>query len=84
MGNKRNWRRNSSTDVQTGENFAKMIGKLHLEAIVAWCKNSVECLPELHYGFKVSDLNDAGVFGDKLRVNNTVVDNELLNRNVTM
>ena len=69
LGKKRN--------VQTGEYFANMIGKVRLEAFVAWCKFAVECLRKLQDGFEGSDLNDAGVVEDKVRVNNTVVDNEL-------
>ena len=77
LGEQRNDRGSSNTEVQTGECFANMIGKVRLEAFVAWCKFALECLRKLQDGFEGSDLNDAGVVEDKVRVNNTAVDNEL-------
>ena len=76
LGKQRNGRGSSSTDVQNGEYFANTIGKVRLEGFVAWCKFTMACLRKLQDGFEGSDLNDAGFVEDKVRVNNTAVDNE--------
>ena len=44
LGKQRNVRGDSSTDVQTGEDFANMIGKVQQEDFVAGCKHAVEYL----------------------------------------
>ena len=77
FGEQRNGRGSSNNDVQTGEYFANMIGKVRLEAFVVWCKFAVECLRKLQDGFEGSDLNDAGVVEDKVRLSNTAVGTEL-------
>ena len=64
---------------------------MQLEVFFVWCKHAVECLRALQFsneergeeskggssGYEELDLNGAGVVEDKVRVNNTVVDNEL-------
>ena len=76
-GKQRNWLGDSSTVVQSGLYFANMIGKVQLESFVTWCEHALELLRELQDGFGGWYLNDAGVVEDKVRVNNTMVDNEL-------
>ena len=69
-----------------------------MEAFIEWCRNAVECFRALQGSdeerseeskggsswYNGSDLNDAGVVEDKVRVNSTVVDNELGGTDVTV
>ena len=66
-----------------------LMRKVQLEVFVECCKHAVECSRALQggdeerseqseggsRGYEKSDPNDAGVVEDKVRVNNTVVDN---------
>ena len=75
-----------------------LMGKVQLEAYVVWCKHAMECLLALlgtdderieqseggSSGHELSNLNVAGVVEVEVRVNNTVVDNELGGTDVTV
>ena len=54
-----------------------LMGKVQVETFVEWCKHAQECLRALQGGHEGSDVNDAGVVENNLRVNSTVVDNDL-------
>ena len=75
-----------------------LMGKVQVEAFVEWCKHAVECLQALQgadeerseqsegesSGCEGSDQNVAGVVENEARVNNTVVNNELGGKDVTV
>ena len=67
------------------------MGKMQPETFVVWCKHTVECLRTLRgandervqqgedgvSGYEGSGANNTNTVEDKVRVNNTVIDNEL-------
>ena len=51
-----------------------IMGMVEVEVFVEWCKDAMECCRALQDGHEGSDVNDAGVAENKLRVSSTVVD----------
>ena len=78
--------------------FRTVMGKVQLEAFVDWCKHAVECMKALRGVDECCDEQDfdsrhrggtimvenVDCVEDKVKVNNTVVDNELGGRDVTV
>ena len=75
-----------------------LMGKVQLEVFVEWCKHAVECLQALQgtdeerseqsegesSGYEGSNMNDAYVVENCVRMSNPVVDNELGGKEVTV